>query len=447
MAAEPSENPSAEVSAPESAGLSHAWRALRHRNFRLFFGGQTISLIGTWMTRVATSWLVYRLTKSSLLLGTVGFAGQIPTFLLAPLAGVIVDRMDRRKVLVWTQSLAMVQSLLLAWLTLSHRINITEILILSACQGVINAFDMPGRQSFMIRMVEDRGDLSNAIAINSSMVNAARLLGPSLAGMLIAVTNEGWCFFVDGVSYIAVIASLLMMRLSREQMQRTGATMVQQLREGWVYVAESVPIRSILLLFALISLMGWPFMVLMPIFAAQVLHGGPHTLGFLLGASGVGALISAVSLALRKTVRGLTTMIQLSAALFGLGLIGFGLSRFFALSLLLMLIVGFGMMQGMAASNTVIQTLVPDDKRGRVMSFYTMAFMGMAPFGSLLAGSLAHRFGAPHAVMITGAFCVAGSIWFTTQLKSIRQVMRPIYIELGIIRSTLEPAMEDQVGS
>src|SRR5579862_2665655 len=254
--------------------FSHAWRALRHRNFRLFFGGQSISLIGTWMTRIATSWLVYRLTKSSLLLGTVSFVGQIPTFLLAPLAGVLVDRIDRRLVLVWTQTLAMVQSIALAWLTLSHRINIAEVLALSAMQGIINAFDMPGRQSFMIRMFEDRADLSNAIAINSSMVNAARLLGPSLAGLLIAVTNEGWCFLVDGVSYIAVIASLLMMRVAPSQEQRATASMLTQLREGWAYVAGFAPIRSILSLFALLSLMGWPFMVLMPVFAAKVLHGG-----------------------------------------------------------------------------------------------------------------------------------------------------------------------------
>ena len=446
MAADPSENPSAEVSAPTSAGLSHAWRALRHRNFRLFFGGQTISLIGTWMTRVATSWLVYRLTKSSLLLGTVGFAGQIPTFLLAPLAGVIVDRMDRRKVLVWTQSLAMVQSLLLAWLTLSHRINITEILILSACQGVINAFDMPGRQSFMIRMVEDRGDLSNAIAINSSMVNAARLLGPSLAGMLIAVTNEGWCFFVDGVSYIAVIVSLLMMRLSREQMQRTGATMVQQLREGWVYVAESVPIRSILLLFALISLMGWPFMVLMPIFAAQVLHGGPHTLGFLMGAVGVGSLVSALMLEMRRSVRGLLKVIPIGAGVFGVGLVAFGFSNNQWLSMVMMLVTGFGMMQGVTTSNTILQTLVDEKMRGRVMSYYTMAFVGMAPFGSLLAGALAHAIGAPHTVIVSGVACILGGAWFWTRLGGIRREMRPIYERLGIVPQKPSAVDESPLG-
>jgi MFS family permease len=426
--------------------FSHAWRALRHRNFRLFFTGQSISLIGTWMTRVATSWLVYRLTGSALLLGVVGFAGQIPTFLLAPFAGVWVDRLNRRNMLVWTQALAALQSLALAVLTLAKIINIHEIIWLSVLQGLINAFDMPGRQAFLVQMVEDKQDLGNAIALNSSMVNMARLVGPALAGFVIASVGEGYCFLVDGLSYLAVIVSLVMMRITIAQVTRAPAAMLQQLREGWEYVRGFSPIRTILLLFALISLMGMPFMVLMPIFASKVLHGGPHTLGLLLGASGVGALTSAVSLALRRTVRGLTTMIQISAALFGLGLICFGLSRVFLLSMCLMLVVGFGMMQGMAASNTVIQTLVPEDKRGRVMSYYTMAFVGMAPFGSLLAGGLAHTLGAPHAVMITGAFCLAGALWFTTQLKSIRTVMRPIYIEMGIIRSELEPSLQDQAG-
>ena len=428
------------------ARFSHAWRALRHRNFRLFFTGQSISLIGTWMTRVATSWLVYRLTGSALLLGVVGFAGQIPTFLLAPFAGVLVDSLDRQKMLVWTQVLAGMQSLALAGLTLAKVITIHEVIGLSVLQGLINAFDMPGRQAFLIQMVEDKQDLGNAIALNSSMVNMARLVGPALAGIVIGSVGEGYCFLIDGVSYLAVIASLVMMRLNIAPARHSLAPMLEQLKDGWTYVRGFRPIRTILLLFALISLMGMPFMVLMPIFATKVLHGGPHTLGFLLGASGVGALASAVSLALRKTVRGLTTMIQISAALFGIGLICFGLSRLLPLSMFLMLIVGFGMMQGMAASNTVIQTLVPEDKRGRVMSYYTMAFVGMTPFGSLLAGSLAHQLGAPKAVMITGAFCLAGAAWFSTQLKSIRTIMRPIYIEMGIIRSNFEPAMEDQVG-
>jgi MFS family permease len=422
--------------------FSHAWRALRHRNFRLFFGGQTISLVGTWMTRIATAWLVYRLTKSALLLGTVSFAGQIPTFFLAPLAGVIVDRSDRRHVLIWTQTLAMVQSLLLAWLTLSHRINITEILILSCFQGLINAFDMPGRQSFMVQMVEDRNDLSNAIAINSSMVNVARLVGPSLAGMVIAVSSEGWCFLIDGISYIAVIVSLFMMHVPVTAMRRATTSMFQQMREGWDYVSSFTPIRDILILFALISLMGMPYMVLMPLFAARVLHGGAHTLGFLMGAAGAGALISAFSLVLRRSVRGLTKMIPIAAIVFGVGLFLFGLSHWVWLSLLLMLLVGYGMLQGMTASNTIIQTLSPEDKRGRVMSYYTAAFMGMAPFGSLLAGSLAHWIGAPRTVMFTGSCCIAGGLWFWSRLPAIRREMRPIYEQLGIIAPVPQPVQE-----
>ena len=415
------------------SGSSHAWRALRHRNFRLFFGGQTISLVGTWMTRIATSWLVYRLTGSALLLGTVSFAGQIPTFLFAPFAGVWIDRADRRKVLVWTQTLSMVQSLALAALTLSHLITIPLLLAFSVMQGIINAFDMPGRQSFMVQMVDDKRDLGNAIAINSSMVNVARLIGPSLAGMLIAVSNEGWCFLIDGISYLAVIASLLMMRVHVPPVVRRVTSMLTELQAGWTYVSEFVPIRTILLLFAVISLMGMPFVVLMPIFAARVLHGGPHTLGFLMGAMGVGALVSALSLAARKSVRGLIRMIPIAAAVFGLGLIGFGLSRTFWLSMIMVFIAGMGMMQGMAGSNTVIQTIVSEDKRGRVMSYYTMAFMGMAPFGSLLAGTMAHAIGAPWTVIINGAVVVLGGAWFMTQLPALRLVIRPIYREMGIL--------------
>jgi MFS family permease len=436
------------------SGTSHAWRALRHRNFRLFFGGQTISLIGTWMTRIATSWLVYRLTGSALLLGTVSFVGQIPTFLVAPFAGVWVDRLDRRQVLVWTQTLAMIQSFLLAALTFSGHITIGLILTLSVMQGVINAFDMPGRQAFMVQMVGDRADLGNAIAINSSMVNVARLIGPSLAGMLIAVSSEGWCFLIDGISYIAVIASLLMMRLEAAAVRRAATSMLTELKEGWSYVAGFLPIRTILALFAVVSLMGMPFVVLMPIFAAKVLNGGPHTLGFLMGAMGVGALISALSLAARRNVRGLIRMIPIAAAVFGLGLIGFGLSHVFWLSMLTVLIAGMGMMQGMAASNTIIQTLVDEDKRGRVMSYYTMAFMGMATFGSLLAGTMAHAIpamsmgfvggtplaGAQWTVILNGVVVVLGAAWFVTRLPALRRVVRPIYEEMGIIPSAREMA-------
>ena len=441
---------------PDS-GPSHAWRALRHRNFRLFFGGQSISLIGTWMTRIATSWLVYKLTGSALLLGTISFAGQIPTFIFAPFAGVWVDRLDRRQVLVWTQTLSMVQSLALAALTLSGHITIHWLLALSVMQGIINAFDMPGRQSFMVQMVEDRGDLSNAIAINSSMVNMARLVGPSLAGMLIAVTSEGWCFLIDGISYLAVIASLLMMRIHIPAVPRKTTSTFTDLKVGWTYVSEFIPIRTILMLFALVSLMGMPYVVLMPIFAVRVLHGGPHTLGFLMGAMGVGALMSALWLASRRSVRGLVRMIPISAAVFGIGLIGFGMSSVFWLSMIAVMVAGMGMMMGMAASNTVIQTIVSEDKRGRVMSYYTMAFMGMAPFGALLAGTMANGIGGAFAgsssptwwriiadtiaygvgaqwtVILNGFALLLGAAWFTTRLPRLRRAIRPIYEQMGIV--------------
>ncbi|HEX4031211.1 MAG TPA: MFS transporter [Terracidiphilus sp.] len=414
--------------------MSHAWRALRHRNFRLFFGGQSISLIGTWMTRIATYWLVYRLTGSALLLGTVSFAGQFPTFLLAPFAGVWVDRLNRRHVLLWTQALSMVQSLLLAALTFSGHITVGWIIVLSVMQGAINAFDMPGRQAFMVQMIgDDRADLSNAIAINSSMVNMARLIGPSLAGMVIAASSEAWCFLIDGISYIAVIASLLAMIIGTPAIRRKATSTFHELKEGWSYVSGFHAIRTILMLFAVVSLLGMPFVVLMPIFAAKVLGGGPHTLGFLMGAMGVGALISALSLAARKSVRGLIRIIPLSAAVFGLGLIGFGLSRNFWLSMLMVLIAGMGMMQGMAASNTIIQTLVSEEKRGRVMSYYTMAFVGMAPFGSLLAGSLASAIGAPWTVILNGILIMLGAGWFFAQLPALRRTVRPLYEQMGII--------------
>lgn len=398
------------------------------------------------MTRLATSWLVYRLTGSAFLLGVVGFAGQIPTFLFAPFAGVWVDRLNRRQVLLVTQILAMVQSLALAFLTLARHINIQEIIWLSAFQGLINAFDMPARQAFLVQMVEDKQDLGNAIALNSSMVNLARLVGPSLAGAVIAVSGEGSCFLIDGISYIAVIASLAAMRLTPGVAKATTDSMLSQLKEGWAYVSGFAPVRTILLLFAIVSLMGWPFTVLMPIFAGKILKGGPHTLGFLMGAVGIGALVSAISLALRKTILGLGRMIPLSTASLGVGLIFFGMSRILWVSLVLMLFCGFGMMQQMAASNTIIQTIVEDSKRGRVMSFYAMAFVGMAPFGSLLAGGLAHAIGAPVTVMLSGVCCVAGASWFATQLSGIRTLIRPIYIDLGILPA-VNAAIQDGVGT
>jgi MFS family permease len=430
-------DPASSSSTPETslASISHAWRALRHRNFKLFFFGQSISVIGTWMTRVATSWLVYRMTHSALLLGIVSFAGQIVSFLLGPFAGVWVERLNRRKLLVWTQAAGAVQSLALAALTLSHVINLWEIIALSAMQGVINAFDMPGRQSFLVQMVEERSDLSNAIAINSSMANGARLIGPAIAGLVIGAFGEGWCFLIDGVSYFAVVASLLLMRMKPLDVRRKTTSMFEQMREGWNYVRKFRPIRTILLLFAILSLMGYSYAVLLPIFAGQVLHGGAYTLGGLTAASGIGALASGLSLAVRKSVVGLTRMLQIAAAMLGSALILFGLSHILWLSLVLMVFVGFGLMQAAAVSNTIIQSLVPEDKRARVMGYYTMAFFGAAPFGSLLAGALAHRIGAPHTVIITGAFCVAGSLWFTLELPKVRAVMRPIYQDMGLLPS------------
>jgi MFS family permease len=426
------------------SSMSHAWRALRHRNFRLFFFGQSISVIGTWMTKLATSWLVYRLTQSALLLGVVSFSGQIISFVLAPFAGVCVERLNRRRLLVWTQAAAAIQSLALAALTLAHVINLWEIIALTALQGLINALDVPARQSFVVQMIDDRTDLSNAIAINSSMANGARLIGPAIAGLVIGAFGEGWCFLIDGFSYFAVIASLLMMRITADDVRRHGMSMLEQMREGYNYVRNFRPIRTILLLFSLISLMGYPYAVLLPVFAGQILHGGPHTLGWLTGASGVGAVISGVSLAVRKSVLGLTRMLQIGAAMLGSALILFGLSHTLWISLLLMVLAGFGLMQGAAVSNTVIQSLVPEKIRARVMGYYTMAFFGGAPFGSLLAGVLAQRIGASHTVMVTGAFCIAGSLWFTFELPKIRAIMRPVYREMGLLPATdVDPITDD----
>jgi MFS family permease len=408
-------------------------RALSHRNYRLFFAGQGTSLVGTWITRVATSWLVYRLTGSAAALGIVGFAGQIPTFLLAPLAGVWVDRWSRYRVLVTTQVLSMLQSFALAWLALSGTIDVTHILLLSAFQGVINAFDTPARQAFVVEMVDDRADLPNAIALNSSMVNGARLIGPSVAGVLIAAASEGWCFLLDGFSYLAVIASLMMMRLAGARPRAPQGRVLLELRDGFRYAFGFAPIRSVLLLLTLVSLMGMPYTVLMPLMAAQVLHGGPNTLGFLMGATGIGALGGAAYLAARRSVIGLGRLIPTAAMLFGAGLVVFSLSRTLALSLALMVVTGIGFMVQLASSNTIIQTIVREEMRGRVMAFYAMAFMGTAPFGSLLAGALAERFGAPHTILLGGCACVLGGVVFSRQLPRLRELVVPIYVERGIL--------------
>lgn len=398
--------------------------------------------MGTWITRLATSWLVWRLTHSAAMLGLVGFVGQIPTFLLAPFAGVWVDRLDRYRVLVTAQSFACVQSLALAALTLGGVVQVWHILALQALQGCINAFDTPSRQALLIDLIEDPADLSNAIALNSTMVNGARLVGPSVAGILVAAVGEGWCFLLDGVTYFAVIASLLAMRLPKRTARGGDKKVLHDLTDGFRYAFGFAPIRAILLLLALVSVAGMPYTVLMPVIAERTLGGGPHTLGFLMGATGVGAVVGALRLASRTSVLGLGRIIPRAAALFGLSLAAFGLSRSLLLSLVVLVPAGFGFMMQMASSNTVIQTLVREDMRGRVMAFYAMAFIGMMPFGSLFAGAIASRIGAPWTLVCGGAICLCGAIFFGSRLPELREIVRPIYVERGIL-----PEVASGIGS
>lgn len=408
-------------------------RALEHRNYRLFFAGQSVSLVGTWITRVTTSWLVWRLTQSPEMLGLLGFLGHLPTLLLAPVAGVWVDRLDRHGLLVVTQACAMLQSFALAALTLFGVVEVWHIFVLQALQGVINAFDMPTRQALLVDLVDERADLPNAIALNSSMVNGSRLVGPSIAGVLIAMLGEGWCFFLDGLSYGAVIASLLVMRGIVRRPARKSCRLLGELLDGLNYVRGFMPIRALLLLLALLGLVGMPYAVLLPIIATQTLGGGPHTLGFLMGAMGAGATLSALYLASRRSVVGLGRLIPMAASVFGLGLMGVGISAVPAVSISLMVLVGMGFMLQLASSNTLIQTLVRDDMRGRVMALYAVAFMGMTPFGSLAAGAIAARVGAPLTLVGAGVICLLGAIAFARKLPELRKQVRPIYQEKGIL--------------
>jgi len=414
-------------------GIAFAFRALGSRNYRLFFAGQGISLIGTWMQQIAMIWLVYRLTHSAFLLGVVGFAGQIPTFLFAPFTGVLADRWNRHRTIVVTQTLALLQAATLAILVLTGTAQVWHLVALAVILGTINALDMPVRQSFIVQMIERKEDLGNAIALNSTMVTATRLLGPSIAGILIGAFGEGICFLVNAISYVAVIAALLAMRVAPPPARPANGRMIDGLKAGFAYVAGFAPVRDILLLLAFISLMGMPYYILMPVFAKDVLGGGAHTLGFLMGASGLGALVGTIYLATRKSIRGFGRIISAAATVFGVGLIAFSLSHVVWLSMILVFVAGLGMMAQMACSNTIIQTIVDDDKRGRVMSLFTMAFIGMAPFGSLFAGALASRIGAPNTLAIGGGFCVAGGIVFASRLKAMREVLHPIYRKMGIM--------------
>jgi len=410
----------------KSNSLQFILRSFSYRNYRLFFSGQGISLVGTWIQNIAMSWLVYSLTNSAFLLGLVGFTGQIPIFLLTPFAGVLADRLNRRRVLVVTQSLAMLQAFILAFLVLSHNISVWHLIVLSFFLGTVNAFDIPTRQSFIVDIIEKKDDLGNAIALNSSMFNSARLLGPSIAGILISALGEGICFLLNGLSYFTVIAALLAMKITVQKTKVKESPILKELKEGFNYAFGLAPIRFVIMLLGLISLVGMPYTVLMPIFAKEVLHGGPHTLGFLMGFAGLGALTGALYLASRKDARGLINIIPAAAVIFGAGLIVFAWSRFLWLSFSLMFFTGMGMMVQMASSNTVLQTIVDNDKRGRVMSFYAMAIMGMAPFGSLLAGSLASKIGASHTLIVGGVSCILSALLFAGRIPEIRGVIRQV---------------------
>ncbi len=411
--------------------LATAVRALRHRNFRLFFAGQLISLIGTWMQTVAESWLVYRLTGSALLLGTVAFCSQIPVFLLAPIGGTVADRHDRRRIIIGTQTASMVLPFILAVLTLTHRVHVWHVMVLAACLGVVNAFDIPARQAFLVDMV-GKEDLLNAIALNSSMFNGARIIGPAIAGILVGWIGEGWCFLLNSLSYLAVIAGLLMMKLERRARLKDPASPLENVLEGFRYVRDTAPIRALLLLLGLVSFVGMPYAVLMPVFAENILHSGARGLGVLMGATGVGALLGAASLAARVGVRGLSKVIVMCCAGFGVSLILFSFSRVFWLSTVLLIPVGFAMMVQMASSNTLVQAMVPDQLRGRVMAVYSMMFMGMAPFGSICAGALAHHVGAPWTVALGGVACIVGAILFAFHLPNIRAEARELILAQGM---------------
>jgi MFS family permease len=413
--------------------LKIVFRSLQYRNYRLFFSGQSISLIGTWMQRIAMPWLVYHMTGSALLLGVVGFAGQIPTFLLAPVAGVLTDRWSRYRVLIVTQIFSMVQASVLALLCLTGVIQIWHIIALSVILGCINAFDVPSRQSFVIDMVEKKEDLGNAIALNSLMFNGARLIGPSIAGVMLASTSEGVCFLLNAISYLFVVGSLIMMKVNIKHFTEARHEILQELKEGWNYTFGFPPIKHIILLLAVVNLTGMSYSVLMPVFAKEVLHGGSNTYGFLMAAAGTGALLGALYLASREKILKLGRIVPSAAILFGMGLIILSFLKIFPFALILMIFIGLGMMLQTASSNTILQTITEDDKRGRVMSFYTMAVMGTAPFGSLLAGGLAKAIGTPGALLSGGIVTIIGALVFLRKLPELKTLVRPVYIKMGVI--------------
>ena len=420
--------------------LRHLGRALRSRNYRLFVAGQSVSLIGTWMQQVAMSWLIYRLTGSAMLLGVVGFTSQIPTIFISPVAGVLADRWDRRRLLIGTQTLAMCQAAFLAFVVLTGLVQVWQIILLSLILGIVNACDIPIRQSFVSQMVENRENLGNAIALNSSMVNGARLLGPAVAGLLVASAGEGVCFVLNAISYLAVIVAIVAMRIPPVLTPRPPRRRIlSELKEGIVYAYGFGPIRSILLLLAVVSLLGMPYSVLVPVFAKEILLGGVHTYGFLMTAAGSGALVGTLFLASRKSVLGLGKIIVTATVLFAAGVASFALSTQFILSLAALAVAGFGAMLLVSSCNTVLQTILDEDKRGRVMSFFTIAFVGVAPFGNLGAGAMADRIGPRDTLLLGSLGCLVGAALFASLLPQIRKEVRPIYVRMGILRDVKEP--------
>jgi len=419
------------ASATRRSRYAQVARSLRHRNFQLFFSGQLISLIGTWMQSVAQAWLVYRLTGSSLLLGSVSFASQFPVFLFAPIGGTFADRHNRHRIVVATQTASMLLAFVLAWLTLSARVQVWHIFVLAALLGMVNAFDIPARQAFLVDMV-GKEDMMNAIALNSSMFNGARIIGPAIAGVVVARIGEGWCFFANAVSYVAVILGLLLMRLRPQEAAARTASTLDNIIEGFQWVRRTAPIKAMLWLLGLVSLVGMPYAVLMPIFADQILHSGARGLGLLMGATGIGALLGALTLALKEGLRGLGKWVAVCSVGFGASLILFAASRHFWLSAAFLVPVGFTFMVQMAASNTLIQSMVPDQLRGRVMAVYSMMFMGMAPVGAFLAGAMAQHLGAPLTLAIGGAACIAGSSIFAARLPGLRAEARELIIAQAV---------------
>jgi len=402
-----------------------ATRALRHRNFRFFLAGQFLSLIGTWVQSVALSWLVYRLTDSSVMLGLVGFASQIP-YLFSPVGGVLADRINRHRLIILAQCLYALQALLLGWLTLSGQVRVWHVFYLALALGIIGVFEMTARQSFFVEMV-GKEDLMNAIALNSGVYNSGRILGPAVAGVLVAAIGEGWCFVVNGVSFVAVIGGLLMMRLSPPAPREKGTSPVAQFREGIEYVRHNEPLRALLIHLGIVSIMNYPFIVLMPVFAVRILHGGPKTLGILMSSFGVGALLGALYMASRTGLRGLSRTIVRATIAYSVALILFAFSRSVAMAYLFLVIAGFGMLLQVASTNTSVQSITPDALRGRVMGFYGMMFLGMLPLGSLLAGWLGDWIGAPYAVSFGAVVCILAALAFNRRrpvvVAALRQIM------------------------